>query len=142
MRNLLREWLGIADNAAGLALLCAKHDSEIADLKEQIANIIDPPVPPKLPFFIYDMRESHPSFSDAELCEKYWSVAQIDTHLFRDTGKKNSDGFRIFEPVRDIEAGKSVLIYRWAFKADGGSVRECLEYPKLVVNIRHFSKPE
>jgi len=170
MRNFLREWLGINTNAEALQLLsaklecdCAENTEAIADIQEQIAElclIIDPPPPeepPVLPFYIKYMRANHPDKSDEELSEAVWLECQTLTHfyepIYQDAAKThwhdNDDGWPFVQPAQkkddhEIHAGQEVLVYRWAFPADGGTVREVvysIDGLKRLINIKAFDQP-
>ena len=113
----------------------------------------DPP-PLELPFYIEEMRDGHPGMPDEELAETVWLTALEDTTFFEPHVLKNGeiyrndDGFMVLRPMRNqkIGQGKQVQVYRWAFRVDGGSVRESVWQPeagkKGLASVKKFSKPE
>lgn len=108
------------------------------------------PEPKPLPAFVEEMRKQHPDKSDDELREAYWATAQVPTVYLQTKGQRNDLGKLILTPFPDyqlaeVSKGEAVYVYRWAFQADGQTVRETVYDVtpgyKGLVNIKLFSKP-
>ena len=142
MIKWLKERLGIND----IIEILAQHDARIYNLEE-------PPKPPPvdtLPFYMDHLRRAHPTKTDHELQTAVWLKCNTLTWFYGPTGQKNDEGWMLLDPARpkedhEIHAGQSVLVYRWAFPADGGNVREVVYHidgKKMLIDIRAFEKPE
>ena len=145
---------------AAILSLATRLDEAAQDLQIQIAELAKvvedlkpeptPPVDPPelaLPTFIDFMRREHPDYTDWQLSDVVELTALEDTDFYIPSGKLNDLGWMILvkAPNQEIKAGQSVKVYRWAFPANAGTVRETLYHPdgkqKMLIDIKKFSRP-